>query len=263
MDRLMSHDDIIESLGAYALDALERDEAEVVRQHLVECPRCAAEVAQHCHVASLLGNAGGEAPAHLWEAIAGRLESDRPRHPHGVPSIAEAPARGGPDRPGWIGQVGRRPWTLVAAAAVVAIALLSLQVARLNDRVGTLNSLGSPKNLSQLAQEALANPNAQRVALASATTGHTAAEVVVLPSGSAYLLNKALPALPTSQTYQLWGKSGGQLISLGVLGNRPRTVAFTVRPFATYAVYLVTAERAGGVVRTTHRPVARGAAVAR
>ncbi len=103
----------------------------------------------------------------------------------------------------------------------------------------------------------MSNPDAQTVDLTSATTGGvTDAEVVVLPTGSAFLVNKELPALPASQTYQLWGRTNGQLISLGVLGNEPRTVAFTVRPSTVYHAYVVTAERAGGVVRTAHHPVA-------
>ncbi len=85
--------------------------------------------------------------------------------------------------------------------------------------------------------------------------------MVILPSGSAYLVNKALPALPANLTYQLWGKANGQLVSLGVLGNAPSTVALTVRPSSVYHAYVVTAEHAGGVVRTTHQPVATSGTV--
>jgi hypothetical protein len=68
-----------------------------------------------------------------------------------------------------------------------------------------------------------------------------------------------------SQTFgervQLWGQTDNQLISLGVLGNRPIKAAFSVGPLAKYNAYVVTAERAGGVVKTTHRPVAMGRAL--
>jgi anti-sigma factor RsiW len=259
MDRFVSHDDLIETLGAYALDAMDPDEAEAVRRHLDECPGCAAEVAQHQQVAALLGNTGGEAPAHLWAEIAGKLDSAR--LPRGAVSSPTIPGPAAPRRhtgpPRALREITRRPWVLAAAAAVVAIGLLSVQVVRLNDRVGTLDALESSNSLSQLAQVALANPEAETVDLASATTsGRTDAEMVVLPSGSAYLVNKALPALPSSETYQLWGKTNGKLISLGVLGNSPKTIAFTLRPSSAYHAFVVTAEDAGGVVRTTHRPVA-------
>ena len=128
---------------------------------------------------------------------------------------------------------------------------------RLNDRVGSLDALNASSGLNHLVQAALGNPDAQKVDLESATgSGAMEAQVVILPSGIAYLVNTALPALPSDQTYQIWGRTDTQLISLGVLGNRPTKAAFSVGPLAKYSAYLVTAERAGGVVKTTHRPVA-------
>ncbi|MGH8994600.1 MAG: anti-sigma factor domain-containing protein [Acidimicrobiales bacterium] len=249
----MNHDDIIELLGAYAIDALEPDEAEVVRRHLDECPRCAEEVAQHHQVAALLGNAGGEAPAHLWSEIAGKI--DGTGRVRAVPSPDRGPGRSRAAR--GIGRVVRRPWTYAAAAAVVAIALLSLQTVHLNNRVSALSSNAAQQGIAQQAQRALSDPNAQTVALRGPSgSGATRAEIVVLPSGTAYLLNQTLPALPASETYQLWGRSSSTLISLGVLGNHPKTVALTIGGTPSYGAYLVTAEPAGGVVRTTHRPVA-------
>lgn len=40
----MDHDDVREQLEAYALGALEAEEAEAVRDHLARCPECAAEL---------------------------------------------------------------------------------------------------------------------------------------------------------------------------------------------------------------------------
>ncbi len=85
----------------------------------------------------------------------------------------------------------------------------------------------------------------------------TLAELVVLPSGSAYLVNSHLAPLPADKTYQLWGVIGGRAISLGLLGNQPSTVPFTIDTAATVSAYAVTAERAGGVVVSTHAPVAQ------
>jgi anti-sigma factor RsiW len=252
MDRFVNHDELIEALGAYALDAMDPEETEAVRLHLVECPRCAEEVAEYHEVAALLGNAGGEAPAHLWEAIAGKIgEARSPDMPRLVPSAGSDRTQQRSRLSAVSRNLGRRPWLLAAAAAVVVIALLSVQTVRLDNRPGSIDALAS---------SALANPSSQKVELKSASSaGVTDAEVVVLPSGSAYLLNKGLPALPSGETYQLWGRTNNQLISLGVLGGRPTTVAFTVGPAAKYAAYVVTAERSGGVVRTSHRPVATSA----
>jgi len=266
MDRFVNHDDFIESLGAYALDAMDPEEAEAIRLHLEECPRCAEEVAQHHQVAGLLGNGGGEAPAHLWDEIAGKIEELHPIDGSRTVPIPVRPVPGGGSgrspSPARVGGMARRVVLLGAAAAVVVVALLSVQVARLNDRVGSLDASSPSTDLNHLVQAALANPDAQKVDLASATVASaTDAEVVILPSGTAYLVNKGLPPLPSDQTYQLWGRTDTQLISLGVLGNRPNNAAFSVGPSATYRAFLVTAERAGGVVKTTHRPVAESAAL--
>jgi len=253
MDRFVNHDELTESLGAFALDAMDPEEADVVGRHLDECPRCAEEVAQHQQVAALLGNTGGEAPAHLWDEIAEKIgQPPRSGKLRAIPG-------GSPGQPG--GRVGgrvrgivRRPWLLAAAAAVVAIALLSLRTVQLNDRVGSVSAQSASQGLRSLARAAMADPSAKTVDLTSA--GATAAEVVVLPSGAAYLVNQTLPALPADETYQLWGRASSRLISLGVLGSDPTTVAFTVGPSADYRAYVVTAEPAGGVVKTSHRPVA-------
>jgi hypothetical protein len=69
----VNHAEITELLGAYALDAVSPEEAAEIEEHLVECPRCRAEVAAHREVAGVLGNLGGSAPAGLWARIADEL----------------------------------------------------------------------------------------------------------------------------------------------------------------------------------------------
>ena len=73
-----THEDIQELLGAYALHAVDPDEAEVVEAHLEPCPRCRAEVEGHREVATMLGNSGGDAPDGLWDRIASQLEDPPP-----------------------------------------------------------------------------------------------------------------------------------------------------------------------------------------
>ena len=81
--------------------------------------------------------------------------------------------------------------------------------------------------------------------------------MVVLPDGSAFLVNTGLPRLASDRTYQLWGVVKGQTVSLGLLGSQPHDVAFTVNPSAPVKVFAVTDEVAGGVVRSMHTPVAQ------
>ena len=52
----MTHDEVSELLGAFALDAVDGEEYEQIEAHLSECPRCRAEVDAHREVAAALGN---------------------------------------------------------------------------------------------------------------------------------------------------------------------------------------------------------------
>jgi anti-sigma-K factor RskA len=79
---------------------------------------------------------------------------------------------------------------------------------------------------------------------------------VILPSGTAFVVNTGLPHLAPARTYQLWAVVDGQTVSLGLLGSQPRDVAFTVDPSVPIKVFAVTDEVAGGVVRSVHHPVA-------
>ena len=75
----MTHDEIGELLGAYALDAVDPAERDAIEEHLLSCAKCRAEVADHREVAALLAHGGSDAPAELWDRIAGSLEQAPPR----------------------------------------------------------------------------------------------------------------------------------------------------------------------------------------
>jgi hypothetical protein len=249
MDRSVIHDDVAELLGVYALDAVEADEARVIEAHVAECPRCAAELAQHREVAALLANAGSDASVELWDQIAARL--DPPGEPPPAAVVLDAALAGA--LPRQLSERRRRArWSAASAIAAVAaavIALLAVQVGRLDGRVNA--------PVQQAALAALANPAAQRVALKGTANAATpVADLVILPSGSAYLINHHMPGLSSAQTYQLWGVERHGTVSLGVLGNAPTSVSLTVDDKSLITAYAVTAEKAGGVVASTHSPVA-------
>jgi hypothetical protein len=254
----MNHDEIIELLGAYALDAVDPDEAAAVARHLAECPRCAAEVDEHRAAAALLGHRGGDAPEGVWDAVAARIGTEAaPSPPPGPVLLSGArPAGGTP-----AGR--RRSWRVMvpalAAAAAAVIALLAVQVSHLDGRVARLNALAAHQGMPALAEAALADPHAQRVALVLAGGHHqVAGDLVILPDGSAFLVEGDLPPLPAGRTYQLWSMSGGQAVSLGLLGRDPHVVAFDLGTAAPVTAFAVTAEPAGGVVVATSAPVAQG-----
>jgi anti-sigma-K factor RskA len=248
MDGIVSHDEIAELLGAYALDAVEADEASAIELHLRDCPRCTAELAQHHAVAALLANAGSNASVELWDRIAASLDPVGEPPPAAVvmdAALADALPRRLSERR------RRIRWSAAGAIAAVAaavIALLAVQVNHLDGRVT------SPQ---QAALAALHDPHHRLVALKS-PSATTVADLVVLPSGTAYVINHHLRALSSHQTYQLWGEEQGRTVSLGLLGNRPQTVPMTVGDEALITAYAVTTEPAGGVVAPTHVPVATG-----
>ncbi len=77
-----AHDRVGPLLGAYVLGALEHDEGEDVRAHLVACAACRGEARQLTEAASFLVD-GSPAPgpsAELWERIAASV---RRADPHG------------------------------------------------------------------------------------------------------------------------------------------------------------------------------------
>ena len=249
--------EIEDLLGAYALDAVEPDEGLLVRNHVADCPRCSHELAEHRETISMVASAGGSAPEGVWARIAESLPQD-PR--------AAAP------RPSLVVLGHRRKWRLptrigaaaaagVAAAALVLVGIQTVRVDQLNHRVNQLSAAARQSGGFQGLAAALLDPSARRMALTSTAPGGTSlGDLVILPSGTAYLVGSTLPALGAGQTYQLWSIVGGRAVSVGLLGTHPKTVAFTVDASVAAPTFLVTIEPAGGVVAPTTDPVARAAA---
>jgi hypothetical protein len=223
---VITHDEAQELLGAYALDAVDDDERAAVEDHLRDCPRCRAEVAEHRETAALLAHASTDAPEALWDRIAGSI--DRP-----ADVVPLAPLRLSARR--------RRPIPEIVAgiAAALVIGVLGLHVRSQDRRIDHLMA-------------ATTIPDGRVVEL----TGTGEAVPVVLTGDRAYLLGAALRDLPDDRTYQLWGKSGDELVSVAVLGHDPGVVVFDA---SDYAALAITEERAGGVVKSQNPPVAAAA----
>ncbi len=254
----MTHDEIAELLGAYALDAVEPDEAVIVAAHLRECPRCSAELAEHMEVAGMLGDLGGDAPKELWESIAS--QATRPLSPTSLP--ADPPRRDRRHRPQRSRAQRSRHALRGAVAAVVtlaavAIVLLSVQVVHLNTKV---DALAKGRGIPAAVEQALLDPSATRVALNATAGGHAMlAELVLVPSGNSFLVDSDLTSLPRSQTYQLWAVTSGRPISLGLLGASPGEVPFVVNSLHRLTTYAITVEPSSGSRAPTGLPVAEGA----
>ena len=242
------HDEIAELLGAYALDAVDADEAAAVEAHLARCPRCAAEVSDHREVAAMLAHSGAPAPEGLWTRISASLEEPPPeldipllapgRDGGGVVDLAER-RRG--RTPRWV------PGAAVAAALVV-VALVTGLVVSDGDSADPTEQIASPV-LEDVARDVMNDPEATRVVLTSAE-GELEAPAAIDVDGSGYLMGNTLPALDDAQTYQLWGVQGDLVVSLGVLGPSPGVVAFRADP--SLEKLAITQEVAPGVVSSTN-----------
>lgn len=242
----MTHDQIAELLGAYALDAVDPDEAAAVEAHLEVCPRCRDEVARHLEAVAFLANAGSVAPEGVWSRIAASLEEPPPRLE--LTRLPLARGRGRRSLPA-------RPVVAIAAIAAAVIGLLGVQVQRQDGRLDRLSPALEQRGLDVAVAAALFDDRSMKVELVS-DDGDLYAKAVVQPDGKGYLVSHNLPELPSEETYQLWGLVGDQTVSLGVLGAEPGVRAFTAA--GDVSVLAVTAEQAGGVVSPTRAPIVRG-----
>jgi hypothetical protein len=248
-----THDDIIELLGAYALDAVEPDEAEAIERHLEDCPRCAQEVDAFREVAGSLAFSGGTAPDGVWERIAAQLEEKPP--PLDMERFAPVvPIERGRRRRRGAG--GPRPLVLrvaaVAAAEVVvgALAGLTAEVARLQHRIDGMRTNVATAPAGRAVSITLRSPD-----------GALSVPVVIGPDGNGYVSAGNLPPLPATETYQLWAISNGQRISIGVLGSSfdVGTFALGAEPAGAAARHIdaiaITREPAPGVSTSVQAPV--------
>jgi hypothetical protein len=245
--------EIEELLGAYALDAVDGDEARQIEEHLVDCPRCRAELDDHRAVAALVANTGESAPDGLWARIAESLEEPPPALRL---SLAPMPSEA---LPGVVPISSRlRPatrWLVgAAAAAVVVIAGLAALVVHQNRRLDHMQGqVAAQRSLDGIVVGAMGDRSNRVMTLTSPTGAEMSATAVMTEQGTGYLVTTSMPALDGDRTYQLWGLEGAKVISLGVLGGQPQVAAFPITDGLTGLV--ITEEVSGGVTSSTNAPL--------
>jgi len=239
----MTHHEVQELLGAFALDAVDSSEAALVEAHVAVCPRCASEVASHREVAAALAHAGSPAPEGLWDRIAGAIVEPPPALDLSrvAPFSRQQRARG--------------PMVGLIAAAAAVTAVLGTVIVRQEQRVDRITAAMKQRALEQAAASADADARAQRVTLRS-DDGGIFAQTAVQENGTSYLVRHNLPRLAEGRTYQLWGAVGTRNVSLGLLGQSPGVVSFNVTGDVTTVA--ITEEEGGGAVFPSGRPVVHG-----
>ncbi|MGH9293389.1 MAG: anti-sigma factor domain-containing protein [Acidimicrobiales bacterium] len=279
----MEHKEIEELLGAYALDATDPAEKEIVEAHLIGCARCRGEMTANLAVATALGNSGALAPEGVWERIAAEIglgpAAAAPAAvgvpaPSAVPGASSQPAPGKPSAalPGASSPTDQaelatvrpvRSWVRtalvaigsIAAALAVVVGLLSARVGTLDHQVSSLRNAIVSGGAAGQAQAASSDP-AHRTVTLSSTTAPWKAVLVVLPDGHAFLEPRSMPRLPASETFQVWVVRGHSVISLGVIGRSPGTVAVQLQ--RGMSLLMVNAEPLGGTAQPTTQALVQG-----
>jgi hypothetical protein len=234
----VTHEELQELLGAYAIDAVEPEEAVAVEAHVAECPRCRAELTELREVAALIGNSGADAPPGVWDRIASSLD--------------EAP----PELRLVVGTSKRRRVinTVVLGAAAAVLVVVAISVVRLRSEVGDLRDARRGDQVALAAQDAMTAPGARVARLTG--DNPTSAIAVVGPDGQGYFVGSALH--PPAHIYELWGAtSSGDVIPLGTM-NGPGVYAFTADP--SVRTVMVTEEERPVSAPTT-RPFLSGSLV--
>jgi anti-sigma-K factor RskA len=220
----MEHEQMLDLVPLYALDALEGSELAEFEAHLGTCEECVAELeAQRTTVAALVPD--GPAPTHVWDRIASEIGAPAPAE---VASLDER--RDGSRRYRWLALV----------AAVAALVFGAVAIFQANQ----VDELTGPEGVIAAAEAAAGQPGAIVADLES--PDGVVAQVVLSPDGDGYLLPDNMEALGADRTYQLWVLTPDeQAISAGVLGNEPTPVRFTWN--GDVAGFALTREVAGGV----------------
>lgn len=221
----MDNDTLHDLTAAYALDALEPDDARAYEQHLAGCERCQHELASLAAAAGSLAYAvlPSEPPPALRARI---LQAAHDERPNVVPLLPRV-------------RVVNR--SLAAIAAVAACAAVGLGVWN----VVLHNDLRS-------AHEAL-----RSVPLTGAS-----GSVVVGAGGNGALVVSNLASAPAGKTYEAWVIKNGKASPAGTFGGGGRTIVIRLtRALPAGAIVAVTLERAGGVEQPTSAPFITSEAV--
>ena len=217
-----------ELTAAYALDALDPEDARAYEAHLARCERCRDELAALAEAAGALALAT-EAPAPPRELRARILQQAQRERPNVVP-------------------LRRRRLAPVAAAAAVAACVavgLGIWAASLSNK---LDRRDAELARQQKVTAILATPDARTISFPRGT-------LVIAKNGEAALVVNNLDAAPQGKTYEAWISAGGTPKPAGTFDGGGGVVAVplegSLRPGASV---LVTQERSGGVDTPTQKP---------
>jgi anti-sigma-K factor RskA len=219
--------------GAYALDALSPEEAELFATHLEQCPACQDEVREFQQVAARLGAVESATPSSALKARILAAADQQRQLPPLVTPIEHARSR------------RRLPRVVAAAAAVVLIALGgAVTYDALKDSPTQQAATGS---VSQVFKA----PDA-RTATVTTSNGGRLRVATSARFGQMAVETQALPRL-RDRSYQMWAIRNDRATSVGVINNLETGKVMPLpTPGTTVAI---TIEPRGGSKQPTRKPI--------
>lgn len=243
-------DDLID---LYALGALEPNEQAAVDEHLDECGRCRARLAEAKRLVAMLAWTPDQhdPPPELRDRLMRRVQhlkrADGGSTLKWWQRLWPAEGRWGPIlSPG-----------LALALAVLAL-VLGFRTAQLQREVSTLSS---QIQTQQQVVAVLRDPNTRLVTLRSQPGAPQSAVQLLVNSerGTAYAVANNLPTLAQDRTYQLWLIDGGAPQSAGIFrvdAQGTATIPLQVRKsLDQYKAVAISVEPAGGSPAPTTNPI--------
>ena len=223
----MEADALHDLTAAYALNALEPEDARRYEAHLAHCERCHDELAELSETASALAFAT-ETSAPPPELRARILDQARAERPNVVPL-----------RPRWL----RLVIAAAAVAACVAIGL-GLWAASLSGKLDRREA--ELKNQQRVAQ-ILADPGSHKISFSRGT-------LVVAPDGRGALVLSKLADPGSDHTYEAWVADGGAPQPAGLFAGGTAIAVPLDQPVRDGATVMVTEEKAGGTEAPSSAP---------
>jgi anti-sigma-K factor RskA len=223
----MEADALHDLTAAYALDALDPEDARRYEAHLAHCARCHDELAELSEAAGALAYAT-EASAPPPALRARILDEARAERPNVVPL-----------RPRWL-----RP--VIAAAAVAACAAigLGLWAASLSGKLDRSEAkLANQQRVAQI----LADPGSHKISFSRGT-------LVVAPDGRGALVLTKLADPGSGRTYEAWVADGGAPQPAGLFSGGTTIAVPLDQRVRNGATVMVTEEKAGGTEAPSSAP---------
>ncbi|GCB45388.1 anti-sigma factor [Streptomyces sp. NL15-2K] len=230
--------------GAYAADALSREEWVAFRRHVAACPDCAHETARQQEAAAWLALAAARTPPpRLKERVLAEVARS-PQYPLTLPGQADV-------------RRGRRSASrlvrLALAASLTAAAALGGLAAWQHQEVRETRQ-EAESHAADLAR-LLEAPDTTFVKKGMAYGGSGTVVVSRHLNQAAYFCQDLAP-LPSDRTYQLWyAAPGGEVRPAGLLPAKAGLQAVSLPPPGTAASLAITVEPSAGSAKPTTEPL--------